>query len=235
MTKVSVISPAFNTGKTVGKVIGSVLEQRNPMGKPYGPDELEILVVDDGGRDNTSEIVRELAKVDSRVKLLNSPNAGNPGHSANNYGILHSDGDYVVRMDSDGDHFLPGYIAATKTILDYNPSIDFVHSNYEEFFINTGELVEVDSGENIFNSIADGMMYRRSLLAKTGIYDPSFFFAEYDLLHRVLKSGAVREHIPKPLFRYIRHPASATGAKERVEMGRKQLFEKWGKFPMRDY
>ena len=233
MTKVSVITPAYNCEDRVITTVDSAREQRKANGEYFTQNEIEIVVVNDGSTDN-KERLECINVLDERVSVLTTPNMGGPGHRANNYGILHSSGDYLVRLDSD-DSFLPGYIDKVKTFLDENPGIDFVTPNYEEYFEDTGETRLVDVSDNPFNSIAVGVMYRKDLLARVGIYDPSFFFAEYDLMHRILQSGAQRGHIEEPLFRYVRHSASQTASSEKVEEGRKQLVDKWGEFPMRGY
>ena len=232
MSKISVIIPAYNAEDRIQDTINSVLNQQDMNYSLFLPENLEVIVVNDGSTDNTAEKVSSIS--DKRLRLFNIKNMGGPGHRANNYGILHSNGDYVVRLDSD-DLFLPSYLEQTKTSLDLDDSVDFVHTDYEEFFEDTGEKIIIKTQKNPWNSIAIGVMYRRDSLAKIGIYDPSFIFAEYDLMQRAFQNNFRREHIPSPLFRYIRHSESATSNKELVEEGKKQLFDKWGEFPMRDY
>lgn len=235
MSKVSVIVPAYNAEDRLSKTVHSISGQLDENGFGFSRNELEIMLVDDCSTDSTFEKMKDIRDATGNVYILQtSKNSGTPGHVANNLGILHSTGDYVVRLDSD-DIFLPGYIQKVKSVLDKNKDIDFVNADYEEFDERTGETEIVDAGVNPFNSIAIGVMFRKDLLSRIGIYDPSFFFAEYDLMHRALTSGANRGHIAEPLFRYIRNDSSQTQAKERVELGRKQLFDKWGEFPMRNY
>ena len=64
---------------------------------------LEILLIDDGSRDNTLSILKELAKKDSRVKYISfSRNFGK--ESAIYAGLQHCTGDYVTVMDADLQH-----------------------------------------------------------------------------------------------------------------------------------
>jgi len=232
MSKVTVVTPVFNGEDRITDTLMSALEQVRVDGSDF---PLEVVVVDDASTDETSRIVCSVADWDKRVRLHRlRRNLGGPGHRANNYGILMSDGDYLVRLDSD-DVFLSGHLDRCRTVLDMNPDIDFVSSNYIEVDEATGEEKLVSVEENPFASIAVGVMYRRELLAKVGIYDPSFFFAEYDLMHRIFQADGKRGFVPEPGFKYNRHSDSQTGSDERVQQGRQELFDKWGEFPMRQY
>lgn len=89
---VSVIVPAYNAEKTVGKALDSLLGQTLK--------NIEILVVDDGSKDATRQIISEYAKKDSRVRLL--PKDVNEGLSAaRNTGAAQAQGAYIGFVDSD--------------------------------------------------------------------------------------------------------------------------------------
>ena len=66
MPAVSVIMPAYNVEPYVGGAIRSALAQTYT--------DFEVIVVDDGSRDGTADVVRELSKQDSRVRLVQQPN-----------------------------------------------------------------------------------------------------------------------------------------------------------------
>lgn len=96
---VSVIIPAFNRAKTIGRAIKSCLSQ------DY--HEIEILVVDDHSSDNTQEIVRSFD--DRRLKyFFHSKNCG-PA-AARNTGIRNAKGEFIAFLDSD-DEWLPDKIS----------------------------------------------------------------------------------------------------------------------------
>ena len=96
--KVSVIIPAYNAEKYIGKAVRSILGQtwRN----------LEITVVDDGSTDATAEIVRALAAEDSRLRLLSISNGG-PAN-ARNAGLdaVKGSSEFIMFSDAD-DEILP--------------------------------------------------------------------------------------------------------------------------------
>jgi glycosyltransferase involved in cell wall biosynthesis len=88
---VSVVIPAFNAVATIDETLHSVRTQTYP--------HLEIIVVDDGSRDATREIVRRHATADPRIRLIEQANAGVA--AARNRGIAAATGDYVAPVDAD--------------------------------------------------------------------------------------------------------------------------------------
>lgn len=88
---ISVIVPVYNAEKWLQICIDSVLSQNNI--------ELELVLVDDGSTDNSSNICKEYEAKDSRVKYLKKNNEG--VSAARNYGIEHSCGEWITFLDSD--------------------------------------------------------------------------------------------------------------------------------------
>lgn len=89
--KVSVIIPVYNTAPYLKESVGSIMNQTLR--------ELEIIVVDDGSTDNSSEILRELADSDTRIQVYSQRNEGQS--SARNTALKHVTGEYIYFMDSD--------------------------------------------------------------------------------------------------------------------------------------
>lgn len=99
--KVSVVMPAYNAAATIAASMQSVLGQRH--------DDVELLVVDDGSRDATPEIVAAIAETDRRVVPIAM--AANGGvAAARNAGIEAATGDYMAFLDSD-DRWHPDKLA----------------------------------------------------------------------------------------------------------------------------
>ena len=88
---VSVIVPAYNEERVIEATIRSLLNS------DY--DNFEIIVVDDGSRDRTSEVVREHFGDHPLVRLFTEPNAGKA--AALNLGMRYSKGDVIVALDAD--------------------------------------------------------------------------------------------------------------------------------------
>jgi GT2 family glycosyltransferase len=96
---VSVIMPAYNAAAFIEAALESALCQTYR--------HLEIIVVDDGSKDNTAALVETIAKRDSRVCLLRQPNAGVA--AARNRAIAASDGEFIAPLDAD-DLWMPDKI-----------------------------------------------------------------------------------------------------------------------------
>lgn len=95
---ISVIVPAYNVEKFIGKCIDSILRQSFK--------DFEVLLIDDGAKDSTPEICDACAKKDSRIKVYHKENGGLS--DARNYGIDRMQGKYVTFIDSD-DYADSGY------------------------------------------------------------------------------------------------------------------------------
>jgi cellulose synthase/poly-beta-1,6-N-acetylglucosamine synthase-like glycosyltransferase/peptidoglycan/xylan/chitin deacetylase (PgdA/CDA1 family)/spore germination protein YaaH len=88
---VSVLIPAFNEARVIETSVRRVLESEEV--------ELEVIVIDDGSTDGTSEIVMEAFHGDPRVRVLTLPNGGKA--VALNRGMTMAKGDVIVALDAD--------------------------------------------------------------------------------------------------------------------------------------
>lgn len=103
---VSVIVAAYNIENYIQRCVQSLQDQ------VYS--NIEIVIVDDGSSDRTSEIVESLARNDSRIVVVHKDNEGLP--QARKTGFLQSSGDYICFVDGD-DWFEPTYISELLNIL----------------------------------------------------------------------------------------------------------------------
>lgn len=97
---VSVLIPAFNEAKVIEASVARILDSRHV--------KLEVVVIDDGSTDGTSDIVSEKFSNDPRVRLLTLANGGKA--RAINAGLALATGEVVVALDAD-THFEPETIA----------------------------------------------------------------------------------------------------------------------------
>lgn len=88
---VSVVIPAYNAGAFIENCIHSVLRQRY--------QDFEIVVVNDGSKDNTLEILERLAEKDSRIKVISQENGG--VSAARNTALQHISGEFITYVDAD--------------------------------------------------------------------------------------------------------------------------------------
>jgi len=86
----SVVMPAFNEESTIATVVRRVLEI---------PFNLEIVIVNDGSTDGTRQIIENLAREDSRIRVVHQENSGKT--AALKKGFALTNGDVVIVQDAD--------------------------------------------------------------------------------------------------------------------------------------
>jgi cellulose synthase/poly-beta-1,6-N-acetylglucosamine synthase-like glycosyltransferase len=91
LPKVTVMVPACNEEKCLGKTIDSLLKLDYPKKK------LEIIIIDDGSKDNTLKVARSYEKYG--VRVFTKPNGGKG--DALNYGLKRATGEFVACLDAD--------------------------------------------------------------------------------------------------------------------------------------
>ena len=102
MTTLSVVIPAYNEEKCIMPIMNRVLAMREELGKVY-VDDIELLVIDDGSRDNTAIIAREVAACNENVWIISHPS--NRGYGAAlKTGFSKARGDLVGFLDADGTY-----------------------------------------------------------------------------------------------------------------------------------
>ena len=124
MPLVSVIIPTYNRGWILKEAIDSVLSQTFT--------DYELIVVDDGSTDNTTDIL----KFYPEIKLIRQENRG--VSAARNMGVKASSGKYLAFLDSD-DLWLPGKLEKQVNFFDKNPDADICQT--EEIWIRNGTRV----------------------------------------------------------------------------------------------
>jgi glycosyltransferase involved in cell wall biosynthesis len=93
----SIVIPAYNEGERLGATLEKVLGYVRLQG--WTP-EAEVIVVNDGSRDNTAELVRSVAAKDSMVRLVENPGNRGKGYAVRN-GMLNARGEVIVFSDAD--------------------------------------------------------------------------------------------------------------------------------------
>jgi dolichyl-phosphate beta-glucosyltransferase len=91
----SIIIPAYNEGSRLGVTLDRVLAYVAERGW-----DAEVIAVNDGSRDNTTEIIRSYAGKNARLRLLENPGNRGKGYSVRN-GMLHAQGDILLFSDAD--------------------------------------------------------------------------------------------------------------------------------------
>ena len=129
---ITVLITTHNYGHFIEEAVDSVLAQDFP------PDQFEILVVDDGSTDDTSERVR---KYGSRIEYFYKPNGGQA--SALNFGFEKARGEIVALLDAD-DLFLPSKLTRIAQAFQENPSLGMVYHRAREWKPETNQYSEYE-------------------------------------------------------------------------------------------
>ncbi len=185
---VSVIIPSFNHEKYVEQTIRSVLEQTYK--------NIELIVVDDGSKDKSPEVLRKLQN-DLRFKLiLKTENEGLC--AALNDGLKLVTGEYVVMFGSD-DLMPPSRIYEQVECFKRNPDLDIIAGAIQKID-SGGRPIEESSPRSIglisFEQMlsqnliyAPTAMIKKSVFDRFGKYDPEIVLEDYYLWLKVLENG----------------------------------------------
>ena len=189
---VSVVIPCYNQAHFLGEAIESVL------GQSYR--NVEIIVVDDGSTDNTSEVATRYPK----VRCIRQKNQGLSG--ARNSGLRESKGSYLVFLDAD-DLLLPHALEVGVERLKAHPECAFVSGRYKHITADRQLLWEVQpppfKGKDYYAELLRGnyigmhaaVMYQRFVFESVGGFDTSLRACEdYDLYLRVARDFPVCRH-----------------------------------------
>ncbi|MDB6025595.1 MAG: glycosyltransferase family protein [Verrucomicrobiales bacterium] len=223
---VSVTISAYNYAKFLPEAIESVLAQDYP--------EFELIVVDDGSTDNTSEVV---ARYGEKVRYVHQKNAGLS--AARNTGIKTARYDFISFLDAD-DHFQPTMLrkimeAFVKLSRDF--AVVACGTSYMDI---TGRDLETKSLERkstpeeltcrdfILKNCcsADAVVVRKSAFAECGDYDTTLRSSEdRDMWIRI--SARKRFYvIPERLLRVRRHPNSMSKHADRMKNNARRVILK---------
>lgn len=193
---VSAIIPSYNKAKYLRESVGSMIAQDYP--------HLEILVVNDGSQDETSEVARTLAREypARRIKLIEKSNGGIS--DARNFGVRQSQGRYLVTLDGD-DMALETFVGKGMSVL-LGEKANVFCSDVELFGLKTGDWCPNAYDHysiRYANSIPSLALFEKDLWTKAGGYKVALAFVEdWDFWISCSKYDLKVIKCDKKLFRY---------------------------------
>ncbi|MBT6147143.1 MAG: glycosyltransferase family 2 protein [Gemmatimonadetes bacterium] len=96
--ELSIVIPAYHSGDVIGTTVEEIISCVDPWCPEY-----EIIIVNDGSRDDTYDVIRELARNSPRIRAVNlAKNFGQ--HNASLAGLSEAAGERIVILDDDGQH-----------------------------------------------------------------------------------------------------------------------------------
>ena len=186
--KVSIIIPTYNQSQYLEEAMESVLNQTY--------QNIEIIIVDDGSTDNTSEVVKSF---DNKIIYIPQKNKG--ASSARNAGIKKAQGQYVAFLDSD-DMWIKNKLEKQIKFIQNNPEIGLLGTGcyqmvdinkmiYKKIFPAKNETLQKDLIKyNPF--IQSSVIIKKDVFNHIDLYDEKFKESEdYDLWLRIAQKYKV--------------------------------------------
>lgn len=200
--KVSVIVPVYNVEKFIDKCLNSLVKQ--------SLKEIEIIVVNDGTKDNSQKIIdKYVKKYPDKIKSYIKENGGQG--SARNYGLKKASGEYIGYVDSDDfvekDMYKKLYNKAKENNYDivvcgnYNVSEDYQNKNIDAFINNYNTDLE-----NIFfgKMAVWNKIYKRDILIKNKLeFKEKVWYEDLAFTLKAIMNSNTFAFIDEPLYDYL--------------------------------
>ncbi len=217
----SVVVPAHDEESVIESTVQSVLDAEYP-------GEVEAVVVDDGSRDRTGEMVAAMAASDERIKLLETDHLGKA--LAVNHGIEHSTGEVIVLLDADSqlaedallklsapfsDSRVGAVSGVIRVALNLNPltwfqDFEYILSSMWRYIFDKLDCTYVLPGFAAF---------RRKALYDVGLFETDTLSEDFDIGLKLHKAGW--KVFMSPAVMYTHAPQTIPGlARQRMRWGR---------------
>lgn len=189
----------------------------------------ECLIIDDGGTDNTLEVIGTIIEADPRFLVFKRPDnykKALPG--CRNYGLDLAKGEYVIFFDDDD---IPHPQNLELCVLELaDPSISFCRyirnvffedfhyafdysTTYTSFYIDKSDIEKILNNQLQFNSTS--VMWRASCFETNRYVETLLYCEEWELYSRIISAGLRGISIDKCLFYGRKHSESMTGEYDR--------------------
>jgi len=206
---VSVIIPCYNQANFLAEAVESIARQSFR--------ELEIIIVNDGSTDNTSEIALSLVRrfTEYRILLIEQENQGLP--AARNVGIERSSGKYILPLDAD-DKIDRDFLAKTVDILEQQLNISIVYTDVQEFGEEFNIIPSIDWDFEklcLMNYITATALFRREVWLENRGYKNEMKdgYEDWEFWLNAAANGFKGKRLPLPLFFYRKRSASMVNTK----------------------
>lgn len=208
-TEISIVIPAYNAANYVAESIQSVLNQTIT--------NWELIVIDDGSTDNTSEIATGYLS-DPRITLIKQANKG--VSAARNAGIRQAKGRFITFLNVD-DAYLPGNLSEKYTLLTKDNSIDFVYCDVMQCDEKLNDMkIEKGAGpDNLFTKVLQwqgetiptlpsNIMVKTSLMKERFMFDENLSNCADRYMKILLAKNLKAAYVPEALVKYRNSPGS---------------------------
>lgn len=214
--KISIIIPVYNVEKELNRCIRSVIEQTYK--------NIEIILVDDGSPDKSSQMCDDYALIDNRIEVIHKKNGGLS--DARNTGLKYATGKYIMYVDS--DDYLELY-ACEKLMSLMKDGVDFVVGSCKKIKgnkttierrskIKPGKVYDAKNfylksiKKNELYPYAWINLYRKKFLVDNGLYyKKGYLFEDTLLLPDIIMKAKKIIYLDDPFYNYVLRDDSITG------------------------
>ena len=219
IVKVSIVTATYNSARTLGDTMKSVLKQTYP--------DIEYIVVDGSSTDNTKDVIRQYeSQFSGRLKWVSEKDGGI--YDAMNKGIRMATGDIVGILNSD-DYFTGDDVIERMVVNFDAPSTDAVYGDIH--FIHDGEpdkIVRYYSSKPFrpmwlrfgFMPAHPSFYCRRSVYEKAGLYKTDYAIgSDYEMMVRLFMVHKIRaKYLPMDFVTMRTGGASTRNVKSRLQL-----------------
>lgn len=200
---VAIIVPCFNEEKTVASTIQSLLAL------DYPADKLEVIVVDDGSKDDTLAVAQMFALDHSRVRVFHKENGGK--HSAMNYALEHTQAELIGCLDADSvvdvsalRHIAPIFendrvAAVTPGILIKKPDNVLQHMQNAGYHLGVFNRFTLASLGSAFITPGPFSIFRTSVVRETGGWRHGHSTEDLEMALRIQHMGYLIGNAPRAI------------------------------------
>jgi len=191
----SVITTTFNRARLIERAINSMLGQSF--------QDWEMIIIDDGSKDNTFQLIQPIILGDKRISYHFSSNKGVA--KSRNIGIALAKGSYITFLDSD-DEYLPEHLQSRFTILNNDPTIELLHGGVAVI----GDAFVADKHDPskripLSECVIGGTFFiKKSLPERIGVFEEIPYSDDSNFFERAVKAKAVISKTDLPTYRYYR-------------------------------
>ena len=222
---VSIVVPCYNHEKYVKETIESIANQTYT--------NIELIVIDDGSKDNSPKILDELSKKYNFHLIVRE----NKGLSATlNEGIKLSKGKYLSVCASD-DKFALNKIYEQVNFMESNTVYGICYTNVIKFYENGMERRIVNKkyqSGHIFNDLlcqyfsipAGSVLYQKKVFEEVGLFDTFLAIEDFDMFLKISKKFKIG-YLNKYLFYYRSHGNNTSNNIGKMENNVDIILEKW--------